>query len=98
VTIYNRHDKFEDGESLDDLAARMDQAIDEIVWPHVIEAINTGHTDSHIVVVSHGLAISEAVAARGYLTICMYLLSNACFAYQYSFTTKPCTVKHDTIL
>ncbi|PVF98468.1 phosphoglycerate mutase-like protein [Serendipita vermifera] len=63
-TIYNRHEKFPDGESLDDLANRVEKALDETVWPHVQEALKSGeHEDIHIVVVSHGLAISELVAA-----------------------------------
>jgi broad specificity phosphatase PhoE len=63
-TIYNRHDKFPEGESLEDLAQRVDKAIDETVWPHVEEALkNGGHEHLNIVIVSHGLAISEMVAA-----------------------------------
>jgi broad specificity phosphatase PhoE len=64
-TIYNRHDKFPEGESLDDLAQRADKAIDETVWLHVEEALKSGgHEELNIVIVSHGLAISEMVAAR----------------------------------
>ncbi|CAG8688661.1 1619_t:CDS:2, partial [Acaulospora colombiana] len=63
-TIYNRHEKFPDGESLDDLADRAEKALDQTVWSHVQEALKSGgHENIHIVVVSHGLAISELVAA-----------------------------------
>ncbi|KAG8768034.1 hypothetical protein FRC16_007179 [Serendipita sp. 398] len=63
-SIYTRHEKFPEGESLDDLAERADKALDETVWPHVQQALASGeHRDIHIVVVSHGLTISELVAA-----------------------------------
>jgi broad specificity phosphatase PhoE len=79
-TIHTRHDKFEGGESLDDVACRADEAIDTTVWPHVIEALRPRPLasfatdegkgrpeDVHIVLVSHGITISELVAAREYL-------------------------------
>ncbi|KIM25784.1 hypothetical protein M408DRAFT_204117 [Serendipita vermifera MAFF 305830] len=73
-TIHTRHGKFEDGESLDDLARRAEEAIDTTVWPHVVEALRPRKSaaandagerpeDAHIVLVSHGLAISELAAA-----------------------------------
>ena len=79
-TIHTRHGKFENGESLDDLARRADQAIDTTIWPHVVEALRPRKvsemkdTDSHpeeahIVLVSHGLAISELVAARKSISV-----------------------------
>jgi len=79
-TIHTRCDKFEGGESLDDLACRADEAIDAIIWPHVVEALRPRPLasfatddgkerpeDTHIVLVSHGITISELVAAREYL-------------------------------
>ncbi|KAG5731864.1 hypothetical protein E4T56_gene13790 [Termitomyces sp. T112] len=52
-----RSDKFEGGESLDDLAVRAEEAMRECVLPHV------GEEDVHIAVTSHGLCISELVKA-----------------------------------
>lgn len=72
-TIYNRHDKFPQGESLDDLALRAERALDETVWPCLETALQkaTPETEeAHIVIVSHGLAISEMVSARA----CQFLL------------------------
>jgi hypothetical protein len=78
--IYTRHDKFEGGESLDDLACRAEEAIDTTVWPHVVEALiprppapSDTHgekgrpEDAYIVLVSHELTIPELIAAREYL-------------------------------
>jgi hypothetical protein len=63
-SLCNRHDKFPGGESLDDLAQRADKVIDETVWPHVEEALKSGGDEElNIVVVSHGLTISEMVSA-----------------------------------
>ncbi|KAG6898770.1 hypothetical protein C0995_008422 [Termitomyces sp. Mi166 len=53
-----RSDKFEGGESLDDLAARAEEAAKECVLPHV-----GGEGDVHVAVASHGLCISELVRA-----------------------------------
>ncbi|KAL5482447.1 hypothetical protein ACEPAI_9041 [Sanghuangporus weigelae] len=60
--IYNRKDKFPDGESLNDLQARAERAVEEIIMPHVWNAAKTGEK-AHIAVVSHGLCISELIAA-----------------------------------
>ncbi|CAG7853527.1 SubName: Full=Uncharacterized protein {ECO:0000313/EMBL:CCA72977.1} [Serendipita indica DSM 11827] len=66
-SIYTRHEKFPEGESLDDLAERAEKALDETVWPHVQQILDDKGPglgkDNHIVIVSHGLAISELVAA-----------------------------------
>lgn len=51
-----RNVKFPEGESLNDLARRAEEAIAECVLPHI-------QSDSHIVIASHGLCISELVAA-----------------------------------
>ncbi|KAG6815653.1 hypothetical protein H0H87_012620 [Tephrocybe sp. NHM501043] len=55
-----RHDKFEGGESLEDLAARADEAIAECVLPHVAEGEKG---EVHVALASHGLCISECVKA-----------------------------------
>ncbi|KAJ4473119.1 phosphoglycerate mutase [Lentinula aciculospora] len=56
--LYHRDEKFPDAESLNDLASRAEAAIAECVIPHLQ---SEGHT--HIAMVSHGLCISELVAA-----------------------------------
>ncbi|KAL5519845.1 hypothetical protein ACEPAG_1505 [Sanghuangporus baumii] len=60
--IYNRKDKLPDGESLNDLQARAERAMEEIVMPHVWNAAKTGEK-AHIAIVSHGLCVSELIAA-----------------------------------
>jgi broad specificity phosphatase PhoE len=76
-TIYNRHEKFPDGESLDDLADRADKALDQTVWPHVQEALKPGGDENaHIIVVSHGLAISELVAACEFIRVLLSTPTN----------------------
>jgi len=61
--IFNRTDKFPEGESLDDLARRAEEAIEKFVMPHVWEAARRGKRGVHVAVVSHGLCISELIAA-----------------------------------
>ncbi|KAJ6470069.1 phosphoglycerate mutase [Mycena vitilis] len=53
-----RDAKFPQGESLDDLARRADEAIADCVVPHLAT-----EDDVHIAIASHGLCISELVAA-----------------------------------
>ncbi|KAJ7686687.1 phosphoglycerate mutase [Mycena rosella] len=53
-----RDAKFPEGESLNDLARRADQAIAECVVPHLAAG-----GDLHIAIASHGLCISELIAA-----------------------------------
>ena len=60
--IYNRKDKFPSGESLNDLQTRAERAMEEIIMPHVWNAAKSGEK-AHIAVVSHGLCISELIAA-----------------------------------
>ncbi|KAJ3986497.1 phosphoglycerate mutase [Lentinula detonsa] len=56
--LYHRDEKFPAAESLNDLASRAEKAIMECVVPHLrSEGI------AHIAMVSHGLCISELVAA-----------------------------------
>jgi broad specificity phosphatase PhoE len=38
-TIWNRYDKFPDGESLDDLALRAEAALEKFLWPHLDDAM-----------------------------------------------------------
>ncbi|KAL4251244.1 Histidine phosphatase superfamily protein [Abortiporus biennis] len=61
--LHERWHKFPEGESLDDLAVRAKQAIDEVVLPHVWTAAKEGMRGIHIAVVSHGLCISELIPA-----------------------------------
>ena len=62
--IDTRTHRFPEGESMDDLARRAEQALRECVLSHFAEYVGGGCKDDvHIVVVSHGLCISEAVAA-----------------------------------
>ncbi|KAH9947560.1 phosphoglycerate mutase-like protein [Amylocystis lapponica] len=61
--IPNRTQKFPEGESLDDLAARAREAVDDIIMPHIRSAVRAGQKDIHMAVVSHGLCISELVCA-----------------------------------
>ncbi|KAF7325931.1 hypothetical protein MKEN_00444000 [Mycena kentingensis (nom. inval.)] len=58
--LRERDARFPEGESLDDLARRADSAIAEFVVPH-LEA--SASKDVHIAIASHGLCISELVAA-----------------------------------
>ncbi|KAF8068834.1 phosphoglycerate mutase [Lyophyllum atratum] len=52
-----RGDKFPEGESLEDLAQRAEEAVAECVLPHIEEH------GVHIAIASHGLCISELIAA-----------------------------------
>ncbi|KAI6130006.1 histidine phosphatase superfamily [Pisolithus thermaeus] len=61
--LYDRSQRFPGGESLDDLAARADEAVCQLVLPHTLQAARLGTQDVHIALVSHGLCISEMVAA-----------------------------------
>lgn len=58
---HERWQKFPGGESLDDLAVRAEQAVKEVVLPHVVELSKTGKANPHIAVASHGLFIAEMV-------------------------------------
>jgi broad specificity phosphatase PhoE len=66
--LTDRDGKFPEGESLNDLARRANQALDELVFPHVYKALKDRKTSTdddvvNIALVSHGLCISEMVAA-----------------------------------
>lgn len=59
----SRAHKFPGGESLDDLAARAKQAVDDLLLPYVWSAARGGDHGLHVAIVSHGLCISELVPA-----------------------------------
>ncbi|KAH6917997.1 histidine phosphatase superfamily [Coprinopsis sp. MPI-PUGE-AT-0042] len=63
--LWERHERFDDGESLNDLAVRANKAVTECVIPHVVKAAERDReaAQMHIAMASHGLAISEVVAA-----------------------------------
>ena len=61
--LHERTDKFPDGESLDDLRDRARHAVKEFIVPVVKNALKNGEENVHVAVVSHGLCISELVAA-----------------------------------
>ncbi|OCH84190.1 phosphoglycerate mutase-like protein [Obba rivulosa] len=61
--LHERSQKFPEGESLDDLARRADQAVEEILMPYVWQAARSGEKGVHVAVVSHGLCISELIPA-----------------------------------
>ncbi|KAJ3722027.1 phosphoglycerate mutase-like protein [Lentinula guzmanii] len=56
-----RSDRFPGGESRDDLAARAERAIDELLMPHILSTEEQEYV--HIAVISHGLFIREIVNA-----------------------------------
>ncbi|KAF9568643.1 phosphoglycerate mutase-like protein [Agrocybe pediades] len=57
--LYGRDQKFPEGESVNDLAARADRAIKDCVLPH----LTSGDEEAHIALASHGLCIGELVSA-----------------------------------
>lgn len=59
--LYERRQKFPEGESLDEVVKRAERAIDELVMPHVWEAARAGKKGVHIALVSHGICISELI-------------------------------------
>lgn len=59
--MHERWQKYPDGESLEDVVRRAEQAINELVMPHVWEAAAHGKKGVHIAIVSHGICISELI-------------------------------------
>ena len=60
--FYDRESKFPNGESLNELRERAERAINDIIVPYIWRAAHKGEP-AHIAIVSHGLCISELVAA-----------------------------------
>jgi broad specificity phosphatase PhoE len=58
-----RKEKFPEGESLDDLRDRARQAVKELIFPIIRDAVKEEKEGVHVALVSHGLCISELVAA-----------------------------------
>jgi broad specificity phosphatase PhoE len=58
--LKGRDEKFPEAESLNDLARRAESAIADCVVPHLAAA---AEGDIHIAIASHGLCISELIAA-----------------------------------
>ncbi|KIP06198.1 hypothetical protein PHLGIDRAFT_467808 [Phlebiopsis gigantea 11061_1 CR5-6] len=56
-----RWQKFPGGESVDDLARRAEEAVREVILPHVLERLERGTGNSHIAIASHGLFIAEMI-------------------------------------
>lgn len=62
--LFNRNERFPNGESLNDVAARAERTINDLVLkPYLSPAISSGVEDIHVAVVSHGLCISELIQA-----------------------------------
>lgn len=58
--IYTRTEKFPGGESLEDVAKRVDEVIDEVLFPYVWQEFE-GAAPMTVAIVSHGLFIAELV-------------------------------------
>lgn len=61
--LHGRTERFPEGESLEDVAIRANQAIQDLVLPHLWKAAREGAKNVHVALVSHGICISELVAA-----------------------------------
>jgi broad specificity phosphatase PhoE len=61
--ILDRNGKFPNGESLNDVAARTDVAIQNNIIPSVLKGKGKNADETHILFVSHGIAISETIGA-----------------------------------
>ncbi|KAI9458818.1 histidine phosphatase superfamily, partial [Russula earlei] len=61
-TLHNNHEKFPQGESVNELAERAKRAISAFVLPHVRQAAKEGKTGIHVAVVSHGLCITQMIS------------------------------------
>ncbi|KAI9573524.1 histidine phosphatase superfamily [Boletus coccyginus] len=62
--LFNRDERFPNGESVDDLTIRAERSINDLVLkPYLSRAISSGFEDVHIAVVSHGLCIGELIRA-----------------------------------
>ncbi|KAG6897645.1 hypothetical protein C0992_012624 [Termitomyces sp. T32_za158] len=63
ITPFNRSDRYPDGESLDDVAKRADNVVENIILPYVEKATREGNQNMHIAFVSHGIFIAELIAS-----------------------------------
>jgi broad specificity phosphatase PhoE len=61
--LRGRTERFPEGESLEDVAARAEEAIAQLGVPYIRKAAREGTDGMHIAFVSHGLFIGEAIAA-----------------------------------
>jgi broad specificity phosphatase PhoE len=57
-----RDEAFPEGESLNDVARRAEQAIQDFIFPEVRKAAEKGMKGLNIAIVSHGICISELVS------------------------------------
>ncbi|KAF8073718.1 phosphoglycerate mutase-like protein [Lyophyllum atratum] len=62
-STYNRSERFPDGESLNDVAGRADQVVQDLILPYVQKAAQEGTDSMHVAFVSHGIFIKELVAS-----------------------------------
>lgn len=61
--LRSRTERFPEGESLEDVARRAEEAIEEIVLPYVWRVAEDETEGVHVAVISHGTFIREAIAA-----------------------------------
>ncbi|KAF5382740.1 hypothetical protein D9615_002872 [Tricholomella constricta] len=61
--IYNRSERFPEGECLNDVAKRADQVVEDVILPYLRQAANESTNDMHVAFVSHGIFIGELVAS-----------------------------------
>ena len=59
--LFGADEHFPGGESMNMVAVRAGQAIDELVMPRVWRAVKEGKKSVHIALVSHGLCISQLI-------------------------------------
>jgi broad specificity phosphatase PhoE len=60
--LLTNSEKFPGGESRDDLAQRVEEALTKILLPYAWKAAREGNHGVHIAVVSHGLSIHQLVS------------------------------------
>ena len=61
-SFHNRNYCFDQGESLEDVGRRATEIMQRVVVPHLVKAAKTGQ-DEHVVLVAHGIMISELLFA-----------------------------------